>query len=136
MLDLSLRLLSSACGCPIYHPGEFQTIQRAHSARLYYWLYLGFQEGRTIPGFLQFEEEASMFELNTSGGGFSCLDLSLGRIWQHQEVYNFRRAEPLVSLSFAGCTNNHQDRTSDLKGGRNPVLAVERSSSIGSLWEA
>jgi hypothetical protein len=70
-----------------------------------------------------------VFELHTSGGGFSCLDLPLGRIWQHQEVYIFRRVEPLVSLSSAG-------RTSDLKEGRNPALVVERSSSIGSLWEA
>ena len=77
-----------------------------------------------------------MFELNTSGGGFSCLDLSLGRIWQHQEVYNFRRAEPLVSLSSAGRTSSHQGRTSYLRGGRNPSLAVGRSSSIDNLWEA
>jgi hypothetical protein len=77
-----------------------------------------------------------VFELHTSGGGFSCLDLPLGRIWQHQEVYIFRRVEPLVSLSSADRTSNHQGRTSDLKGGRNPNLAVERSSSIGSLWEA
>jgi hypothetical protein len=73
-LDLILRLLSSACGCPICHLGEFQTIQRPHSARPYYWPYSGFQEGRTILGFLQFEEEASVFELHTSGGGFPCLD--------------------------------------------------------------
>jgi hypothetical protein len=131
-LETSLKCL----WMPNLSSGRVQTIQRAHSARPYYWLYSGFQEGRTILGFLQFEEGASVFELHTSGGGFSCLDLSLGRIWQHQEVYNLRRAEPLVSLSSAGHTSNHQGYTSDLKGGRNPDLAVEHSSSIGSLWEA
>jgi hypothetical protein len=100
-LDLTLRLLSSACRCPIYHPGEFQTIWRTHAARPYYWPYSGFQEGRTILGFLQFKEEASVFEIHTSGGGFHCLDLSLERVWQHQEVYIFRRAEPLVSIVFS-----------------------------------
>jgi hypothetical protein len=135
-LALILRLLSSVCGCSIYHPGEFQTIERPHSARPYCWPYLGFQEGRTILGFLQFEEEASVSELHTLGGGFPCLDLSLGRVWQHQQVYILRRAEPLVSLSSAGHTSSHQGRTSCLRGGRNPGLAIERSSSIGSLWEA
>jgi hypothetical protein len=47
------------------------------------------------------EEEASVFELHTSGEGFHCLDLSLRRVWQHQEVYIFRRAEPLVSSVFS-----------------------------------
>jgi hypothetical protein len=83
MKDLSLRLLSSAFGCLNYHLREFKAIQRTHSARSYYWQYPGFQEGRTILGFVQFEEEASVFELHTSGGVFSFLDLSLGRIWQH-----------------------------------------------------
>jgi hypothetical protein len=123
-LDLTLKLLSSVCGCPIYHLREFQTIQTLYSARPYYWPYSRFQECRTILGFLQFEEGASVFELHTSGGGFPCLDLSLGRVWQHQEVYIFRRVEPLVSLSSAGRTNNHQGRTSCLRGGRNPGLAV------------
>jgi hypothetical protein len=77
-----------------------------------------------------------VFELHTSGGGFPCLDLSLRRVWQHQEVYIFRRVEPLVSLSSTGRTSSHRGRTSCLRGGRNPGLAVEHSSSIGSLWEA
>jgi hypothetical protein len=135
-LNMTLKLLSSACGCPIYHPREFQTIQTLFLARPYYWPYSRFREGCTILGFLQFEEEASVFELHTSGGGFPCLDLSLGRVWQHQGVYIFRRVEPLVSLSSAGPTNNHQGRTSCLRVGRNPGLAVEHSTSIGSLWEA
>jgi hypothetical protein len=77
-----------------------------------------------------------VFGLHTSGGGFPFLDLSLGRVWQHQGVHIFRRDKPLVSLSSVGRTNNHQGHTSCLRGGRNLGLAVERSSSIGSLWEA
>jgi hypothetical protein len=100
-LDLTLKLLSGACGCPIYHPREFQGIQSPYSARSYYWPYSGFQEGRTSLGFLQFEEEASVFELHTSGGGFHCLDLSLGGVWQCLGVFIFRRAEPLVSIVFS-----------------------------------
>jgi hypothetical protein len=100
-LDLILKLLSGVCGDPIYHPREFQEIQSPYSARPYYWPYSGFQEGRTSLGFLQFEEEASMFWLHTSGGGFHCLDLSLGGVWQHLGDFIFRRAKPLVSIFFS-----------------------------------
>jgi hypothetical protein len=55
-------------------------IQRPHSARPYYCPYSGFHEGRTILGFLQFEEEASGIELQTPGEGFPCLDPSLRRV--------------------------------------------------------
>ena len=79
--DLILKLLSGVRSCPIYHPREFQGIQSPYSPRPYYWPYSGFQEGHTILGFLQIEEEASVFELHTSGGGFPCLDLSLGSVW-------------------------------------------------------
>jgi hypothetical protein len=79
-IDLILRLLSSGYGCPIYHLREFQSIQSPYSTRPYYWPYSGFQEGRTTLGFLQFEGKASVFELHTSGGGFKCLDLSLGGV--------------------------------------------------------
>jgi hypothetical protein len=41
-----------------------------------------------------------VFELHTSGGGFHCLDLSLGGVWQRLRVFIFRRAEPLVSIVF------------------------------------
>ena len=99
--DLILKLLLGVCGCPIYHPREFQEIQSPHSSRLNYRPYLGFQEGRTSLGFLQFEEEASVFGLHTSGGGYHCPDLSLGGVWQHLGVFIFRRAEPLVSIIFS-----------------------------------
>ena len=99
-LDLTLKLVSSACGCLIYHPKEFQMMQSPHSAGSYYWPYSGFQEGHTILGFLQFEEEASVFELHTSGGGFHCLDPSYGGVWKCLGVFIFRREEPLVSIVF------------------------------------
>jgi hypothetical protein len=51
-LDLTCKLLSSACGCSIYHLGEFQMINTLYSARPYYCPYSRFQEGRTILGFL------------------------------------------------------------------------------------
>jgi hypothetical protein len=63
---------------------------------------IGHIQGFTILGFLQFKEEASVFEIHTPKGGFHCLDLSLERVWQHQEVYIFRRVEPLVFIVFSG----------------------------------
>jgi hypothetical protein len=50
--NLTLKLLSRVCDCPIYHPREFQGIQSPYSVRLNYWPYSGFQEGRTSLGFL------------------------------------------------------------------------------------
>jgi hypothetical protein len=76
--DLTFKLLSGVCGCPIYHPRESQGIQSPYSARPNYWPYSGFREGRTSLGFLQFEEEALVFGLHTLGGGYHCLDLSSG----------------------------------------------------------
>jgi hypothetical protein len=35
--DLILKLLLGACGCPIYHPREFQVIWRPHSSRPNCW---------------------------------------------------------------------------------------------------
>jgi hypothetical protein len=67
--DLTLKLLSGVCGCPIYHPREFQGIQNRYSARPNYWPYSGFQEGCTSLGFLQFEEEASVFDAPYFGRG-------------------------------------------------------------------
>jgi hypothetical protein len=114
-LHLILGLLSSACGGPIYHLGEFQSIQSPYSARPYCWPYSGFQDSRTILGFLQFEEEGSVFELHTSGGGFHCLDLSLGRSWQHLQVFISGGSNPWGSLSSAGRTSSQQGHTSCLR---------------------
>jgi hypothetical protein len=61
-LDLTLKLLSGVCGCPIYHPREFEGIQIPSVARPKYWPYSGFQESRTSLRFLEFEEEASVFD--------------------------------------------------------------------------
>jgi hypothetical protein len=78
--DLTLKLFSGVCGYPIYHPREFQGIQSPYPARPNYWPYSRFQGDRTSLGFLQFEEEASVFELHTLGGGYHCPDLSLGGV--------------------------------------------------------
>jgi hypothetical protein len=80
MPNLTLKLLSGVCDCPIYHLREFQGIQSPDLARPNYWQYSGFQEDHTSLGFLQFEEEASVFGFHTSGRGYHFPDLSLGGV--------------------------------------------------------
>jgi hypothetical protein len=98
---LVLKLLSGVYDCLIYHPREFQRIQRPYSTRPNHLSYSGFQEGRTSLGFQQLEEEALVFGLHTSGGACSCTDLSFGGFWQRLGVFFFRRVEPLVSPVFS-----------------------------------
>jgi hypothetical protein len=71
-------------------------------------------------GFLHFEEEASMFWLDTLVGGFNFLDLSLGGVWKHLGKFIFSREEPLLEIIFSRSCQHQQGRTSCLRVGLKP----------------
>jgi hypothetical protein len=95
-LRSDLETSSRACGCPIYHPREFQVIWRPHSSRPNCWHFRvsggSYQIRVSAFGGRGFCIWASYFRR-----GFPCPDLSLGGVWQHLEVF-FRRVEPLVFI--------------------------------------
>jgi hypothetical protein len=78
-----------------------------------------------------------VFELHTSGGGFSCLDLPLGRIWQHQEVYIFMRSiSRPYHLSQVGTISRGRVRFGDsvILGSRRLQARSELETSLKCLW--